>query len=189
MKNNRKKNRCWFWVWGAGESSKLESWILALATYCEMNYMDDDSENDSDYVPEDDVAEVVRDNKRRKGDSGEIIGMNSRRQRQVANLWDEIQNEDKEYIKGIMSKAMNNSLTSLEKPSKRMRRRAQIFMNRNFLLKSKKEQKLDEIMESESNRKEDIALRTKLMQTVAGLARKTTVTERRKFAGQEIMYV
>lgn len=155
-----------------------------------MNYLDDDSENDSDYVPEEDVVEESSNHKRRKGESGEIVGINSRRLRQATSLWEEIQNEDKEYVKDVMLKAVNNSLTYLERPSKKTQRRARNFMNRNFrAIRPKRSIDNSISLNNNDGTNSNSDLRAKVMQAVSGLTRKTTVTEKRKFAGQEITYV
>ncbi len=147
-----------------------------------MNGFDEDSESDSDYVPEgSDVEENAV--KRRKGDSGEIIGMNSYRRRKAVSVWEELQSQDQEYIKMIMARAVDNSLTVLERPSSRMRRRAKNFME-NMIKIYGNNQTLKSVRSMDTNIPSTV--RSKALEAVVGLTRKTKVEEKRKFAGQEI---
>lgn len=148
-----------------------------------MNPMeDDDSENDSDFVPDEEVLNEETSGSKRKADGGAIVGMNKRRQQQATSIWEELQAEDRSYIQSMMEKSLDYSLTTLERPSKRMRKRAEKFFK---TLGRRTASAQTSIRKEKDAVSED--LREKSRKAVEGLIKKTKVEEKRKFAGQEIM--
>ena len=151
----------------------------------------DDSENDSDYVPEDDgvEAEVATASKKKTI----ATDVNPRKKRLIDELFLEMQEEDKKFISDNVTKtSMLINPVVLERPTKRLKKRADRYLSK-FLQQSR----------SNTSAESDLVLNKVVTQANVGgidmkklaaaaaakVAKKTVVTEVRKFAGSEITYV
>eukprot|EP01041_Mallomonas_annulata_P000575 gene576-1106_t len=138
---------------------------------------DSDSEDDSDYAPENEVDEGG------DSESNKIEGLKTlshARKRKAHELWEEMQNNNKEYTSKIMGKALNNKKD--KKPIKKSEK-MQEFLSTVFGSDKKAIAKCVQ----RSNIKLDSAdLKEAAKASVDKLQKKQTVTEIRKFAGQSI---
>ena len=145
----------------------------------------DDSENDSDYVPEDDVVEEVEKTTKKKSIAGGEL--NPRKKRQIDELWQEMQEEDKKYISDNVAKtSMLVNPAVLERPTKRLKKRADRFLN-NFLKQvSSASSSSQHHGKTDSQHEASVDVKNLVAEAVAKVSKKTTVTEVRKFAGSTI---
>jgi uncharacterized protein with NRDE domain len=149
----------------------------------------DDSENDSDFVPEEEVEKGPK-----QKESINLDIASNKRKRKVNTIWDEIRKEDNEYV----ASKLNDSLIQLgnqlyEQPPKRIRLKIKKYFQK--LVASNQEngedehiKESDQILKSTAHNKEEMYLdiRKRLQESVQKVKRKTVVVESRKFAGEEI---
>lgn len=157
---------------------------------------DDDSENDSDYVPENDKdADDDSTSGKAKGKSVKDAILSNHRKRKIDAVWEELQAEERTYIEERRKMDINLHFDQgipLEIPV-RKRRKYQIaaFLREVFGDKSSIKipasqrplisPKMDTLTFEEAE-----ALKIAAANSVAKLQRKQIVLETRKFAGQEI---
>lgn len=175
-----------------------------------MNLMDDDSENDSDYVPEED-PDFVPNEVEEKGE--EIKSITFGRKKKAQELWDELQREDQQYMKSHLSKSIsfNSSYFSVEVPTNKIVRKLKSY----FGLKKTKPKKgsaapsssssskkrpreeeestgnpVEQSIEGDgSNKANETEIRQRAMEAISQIKKKSKVEEVRRFAGQSIVYV
>lgn len=175
-----------------------------------MNLMDDDSENDSDYVPEED-PDFVPNEVEEKGE--EIKSITFGRKKKAQELWDELQREDQQYMKSHLSKSIsfNSSYFSVEVPTNKIVRKLKSY----FGLKKTKQKKgsaapsssssskkrpreeeestgnpVEQSIEGDgSNKANETEIRQRAMEAISQIKKKSKVEEVRRFAGQSIVYV
>lgn len=150
-----------------------------------MNVDDDDSDNDSDYVPGDDEEKDV--------EQKETVLLNiasNKRKRKASALWDEICVEDHEYVTSKLSKSAFRYTDQLfEEPPRRVRAKIRRYFKQ--LAGRRADGPEDSPDEDKTANKDEMHadLRKELVEAFQRVKRKTVVTESRKFAGQEIQYV
>jgi hypothetical protein len=146
---------------------------------------DDDSENDSDYLPEEELN-------RKKGGQEEDEEVNVgksalpeisvRRKRKAQELWEEIQKDDADYLQFSLGKALRCDLSMLEIPLMKEKRKMRVFIRK---LEKRPTHKL-QLKEDNSSSE---AIKKEALEIVSQIKKKTKVEEKKKFAGKEIMSV
>lgn len=150
--------------------------------------MDDDSAEDSDYVPEDDMPKKKA--KKSEDDEDNFVNkiVSDKRKRKVNAIWDEMQQNDREYVSLIMENSIRkySEPVVMEIPLKRRRYQYEELLlelmgkrGRNHVKEYAKEVVDNDGMEAE--------LRERALQSIQKVQRKTVVQETRKFAGQEVV--
>ncbi|RYZ89305.1 MAG: hypothetical protein EOP04_07170 [Proteobacteria bacterium] len=145
--------------------------------------LDDDSENDSDYVPGEDGGE--EEERGTKKDISEDIA-SSKRTRKVNTIWEEIKAEDYKYVEEkLKAIADEGNDVLVEQPPKKMRIKIVKFFKTFFKASSTGagSQSFKATRASKPN------IKDRLLAALPNLKRKTVVTESRKFAGEAILYV
>lgn len=146
----------------------------------------DDSENDSDYAPEDPevIQELEKENEKLK-----ISDISHRRKRKAETWWDEMQADDRKYITDIMSSAIHSEVITLERPVKRFRRSVKQFMGwykglsvANLLVETSEEK-----YKSAADKFTSDELKQKALESARRVLKKTKVLESRRFAGKEVL--
>eukprot|EP01031_Cornospumella_fuschlensis_P032289 gene32289-39049_t len=142
--------------------------------------LDDDSENDSDYVPGEEGEEEEQ--KGAKDINDDIAS--SKRKRKVNAIWEEIKAQDHKYIEEKLRAIVDEESDVLcEQPPKKMRIRIVKFFKTFFRSSSngsaKKALKI--------TRSSKASIKDRLVAALPSLQRKTVVTEARKFAGEAIL--
>ena len=169
--------------------------------------MDDDSDNDSDYRPEEDETRSVGDDGADNGGK-KIEEIGFRRKRKANELYDEMLAQDKAYVEARVANSLlkkaKPSILSLEIPVSREKKRLNAFL-RNYLgIKPKsratrssssrlvidEKDDLEELteagQEAEGEEGKDSNIRQAALNAIAHVKKKTLVEETRKFAGKEI---
>ena len=142
-----------------------------------MDVADDDSDNDSDYVPgADDEEEEVDNNENDKT----ITDIPFSRKRKANELWEELQLEDKQTLEKALAKAVH--APKPENVAKKSTANQKILAS--IFGKSVAKSIASNAVAKEGASSEDIKKRLKA--SVESIQRKTTVTETRKFAGESI---
>jgi len=141
---------------------------------------DDDSENDSDYAPDADVAQEMAD----EAEGEKIVPMSRAGKRKAAELWEEMQAEDRRGVEVVMKRSLSYS-TAPAPTRRKVRQRNESILAGIFGKKAAKLLARTEEAESEAGvGAEDI--KERVLASVKRVQKKTKVTEIRKFAGQEI---
>lgn len=151
--------------------------------------LDDDSDNDSDYVPGQDGED---DEDQHAGDEKEIGIVSISRKRKSQSLWEELEKEEKQFVKTKIESSVGYIANKKAKANSKFsadnlavletvfgRREAAKMSGGDSSQNSNKKSK-------KSKNKNSVDVRKLAMETVKNLVKKTTVTEVRKFAGQEI---
>lgn len=144
-----------------------------------MDLLDDDSENDSDYVPEEDVNHNEEDGAVVHSTIPEI---SHRRKRKAQELFDELLKEDTEYVHKVLGHAILPKSMMYEAPMKRTRRKIIKFLKKS---EGSAEKIPFALPEEEEKSKEE--LKKEALEIVTQVKKKTKVEEKRRFAGQEIV--
>lgn len=152
--------------------------------------LDDDSENDSDYNPNDEPGEVS------DGEKEEVSllqGFSSSRKRKVNELWDSMVTEDTAAVSALMKKSngstarsSNISSSTTKKKVNRLKRNEDILASifgkcqaKNIVRKSK--------IEEDKPATSSAELKSQIEASLQKIQRRTKVTEVRKFAGKDII--
>jgi cell division septum initiation protein DivIVA len=123
-----------------------------------------------------------------------LEAFSDKRKRKVDAHWEEMQNQEKEYNDirkaASVSKYFGNEIL-LEQPLKRRKRQMaemlqEIFGNGKTLLEPISDDDEEEIA---ANAERIAQLRADITASLNKIKKKTVVTETRKFAGQNVMYV
>ena len=151
------------------------TWIIFIVT---MDLADDDSENDSDYVPgadgDDEIEDTNEDNNKT------ITDISFSRKRKAKELWEELQQEDRATI----DKALRKAVHVVKPPSaKKADANQKLLANIFGSTVAKSISSKVTTKESKAN-SEDIKKR--IRESVENIQKKTTITETRKFAGESI---
>lgn len=148
-----------------------------------MDLDDDDSENDSDYVP---GAEEEKDMEEDVGGERKLVSMSKAAQRRVNALWLEMQEEDRKSTEAVMMKSINYEAN--RKPLSEQKRLAnEIILSSIFGKRVGKRLASFQATPEDVYSKEDIKKRA--LESVQNVAKRRKITETRKFAGKEISYV
>jgi hypothetical protein len=151
--------------------------------------LNDDSENDSDYVPEEEV------DGKKVSSKGEAVALDiasGKRKRKVQAIWDEIQVQDQTFITSkLQASNLQYSDPLFERPSKKMRLRIRRFFR---LLQTGTKgglgpdiyRKTQNQISHEDASSKSINIKKTLMSSLQNVKRKTVVTESRKFAGEAV---
>lgn len=144
--------------------------------------LDDDSENDSDYVPGEEGGE---EEDRGVQDINEDIA-SSKRKRKVNAIWKEIKVEDQKYVEEKL-KAIADEVDNVlvEQPPKKMRTRIAKYFKTFFRASAKGAS----TPSFRATRASTSSIKDRLLAALPNLKRKTVVTESRKFAGEAILWV
>lgn len=175
------------------------------------NLEDDDSENDSDYDPNADPDVEIEDSEQTE-EKG-LKNLSFSRRRKAEDYFKAMMEEDSLYIASIMKNAHHSDFYLLEKMGKRARNRcqrkkycllrqlfgksvAQSYLGPcvakksiNSEIASRKRKLHDEIDTDDNTGRSSVDVKELIASSVRNVKRKTTVVEKRKFAGQEIEYV
>ena len=142
---------------------------------------DDDSENDSDYCPENDKDALEADED--PVEEEKLSAIPQGRKRKVDDLWAAMQEELKAPI--TKKSTSTNSCSSKSSKNKSTSKKTRDILASIF---GKKESKniLGGAINRGAARTDELLIREAARESVKTLQKKTTVTETRKFAGQEI---
>jgi hypothetical protein len=145
-----------------------------------------DSENDSDYVPED--PEVIQELEKEK-EKLKISDISHRRKRKAETWWDEMQADDRKYITDIMSNAIHSQIITLERPVKRFRRSVKNFISwyKGFSVANLLAETNEEKYKSAAEKSAEEELKQRALESARRVLKKTKVLESRKFAGKEVL--
>ena len=143
---------------------------------------DDDSENDSDYCPDNDKDALEDDED--PVEVEKLAAIPQGRKRKVDELWATMQEESKAPATKKFT-AMNVGGTNKSSKNKSGSKKTRDILASIF---GKKESKniLSGAIAREATHADKLLIREAARESVKTLQRKTTVTETRKFAGQEI---
>lgn len=145
-----------------------------------MDVDDDDSENDSDYVP---GAEEEKDFEEEEGGERRLVGLSKAAKRRVNALWLEMVEEDRKNTEAVMMKSINYEAN--RKPQSEQKRVAnEIILSSIFGKQIGKRLAAFQATPEDEYCKEDIKKRA--LESVQKVAKRRKITETRKFAGQEI---
>ena len=149
--------------------------------------MDDDSSQDSDYVPDD---EIPKKRSKHSAEDGEGVVdhiLTEKRKRKVAELWDQMQQDDRDYVVSVMDRSVRKFMEPviMEIPLKRRRQYDELFLS---IIGSKRAASTVSSGQAAAHASQsDAELRQKVLDSIQKVQRKTVVQETRKFAGQEVM--
>lgn len=157
-----------------------------MASVKDAVYDDDDSENDSDYAPEDDHE---AENGIEDAEETKLSSITYSRKRKVDDLWAMMQEEavsTKNSIK--VGSSSSSAATSSNKSSKK---RSSDKKTKDILASIFGKSQTSKIMGKSSNRSststaDELSIKEIARKTVEKLQKKTIITEKMKFAGQEI---
>lgn len=143
-----------------------------------------DSDDDSDYVPEEDTnqKELIEDNK-----ENELEFISTRRKRVAEELFDQMNEEDQASIKEKMSSSYLNLCPCpipLERPTKRFRRELKEFFKEYKSFNNKNAFSNPYHIKTIEQNGEDI--RSKIKENLDKIVKKTVIIETRKFAGESV---
>jgi hypothetical protein len=155
-----------------------------------MDLVDIDSEEDSDYVPEEDPNFEPTTNV--KEDKSTLVEIGFRRKRKAAELFDDLQKEDEAFIKSIISKSipLHQQYYSLEYPINKTKRKLRRF----FRVTSHQRKSLNKSppVNSDTNnifgsdKVDSEEIKRKAKEIISQIKKKTKVEEVKKFAGKEV---
>lgn len=147
---------------------------------------DDSSSNDSDYDPTHDDREEDKEHGATLGREGNtsIAEISYSRKRKADALWDEMNLQDKLYTQQRMEKSLIRSQSSKPKPVKVSK--AKMILEGIF--GRSEAANLIHVADFNNDKSiDDAELKNRVRKSVQSLAKRQTVTETRKFAGQNIM--
>lgn len=159
----------------------------------QADLMDDDSAEDSDYIPEDDMPKKKA--KKSEDDEDNFVHkiVSDKRKRKVNAIWDEMQQSDREYVTLIMGNSIRKYSESvvMEIPLKRRRYQYEELLLE-MMGKRRRNQSTDYADDNGGEVDNDggveaAELRERALQSIQKVQRKTVVQETRKFAGQEVV--
>jgi len=147
--------------------------------------MEEDSESDSDYVPEDNAEIDDKDNGKQMSS---LVDISFGRKRKADSAWEEMIADDRKFISEIMANAIHNQIIPLERPAKRFRRSIKSFKAwfKGFTYGNVSMESEAAKYKSAADKIEEDNLKQKALESARKVLRKTKVVETRKFAGQEI---
>ena len=144
-----------------------------------MDVIDDDSENDSDYMP---GAEEEKDEEEQESEKL-LTGLTKSSRRRVDAIWQEMQEEDRRSVETIMMKSINY-LTNRAAQSAEVRQVNEVILSSIFGKRVGKRLASYQATPEDEYNPEDIKKRA--LASVQKVQKKQKITEIRKFAGQEI---
>ncbi len=158
-----------------------------------MNLMDDDSENDSDFVPDpDEDDESLGDKRNRKGHTIQDQILSKKRKRKVDTIWEELQEEERTYLetRRALDIAQFQGHYLMEIPCrKRSKLQIAAFMHEVFGTSNLVEAGFTGKGVTVADATDAAVLREAAEACVRHLKKKVVVQETRRFAGQDITYV
>mmetsp|Transcript_25401 Transcript_25401/g.42356 ORF Transcript_25401/g.42356 Transcript_25401/m.42356 type:complete len:280 (+) Transcript_25401:37-876(+) len=155
--------------------------------------LQDDSDQDSDYEPPPEVAEEVDEAQEKK-----LVGLSRGSKRKVNALWEQMMGEEQLYTQEKMQKSINFNSKQSKKKNKRVRSENEAILASIFGKKEARKLIGGKASSSRADLKEanDIDdatgkvdtgdLKARVKASMKNVQKKTTITETRKFAGQEI---
>ena len=144
-----------------------------------MDVIDDDSENDSDYMP---GAEEEKDEEEQESEKV-LTGLTKSSRRRVDAIWQEMQEEDRRSVEAIMIKSINY-LANRAAQSAEVRQANEVILSNIFGKRVGKRLASYQATPEDEYNPEDIKKRA--LASVQKVQKKQKITEIRKFAGQEI---
>lgn len=140
--------------------------------------VDDDSDNDSDYVPGAEEEKSV------EGTEEQILKPLSKSSRKkVEAIWQEMQEEDRKSVEAVMMKSLNY-LANRAPRSSEVRRANEVILSTIFGKKiGKRLASIQAVPEEEYNHQN---IKKRALESVQQVQKRQKITETRKFAGQEI---
>lgn len=155
-----------------------------------MNLMDDDSDNDSDFVPEPEDDEISITGKRKNANlSIQEQILSKKRKRKVDSIWDELQEEERQYLESRRSLDATNfqEHVVMEIPCrKRTKRQISMLMYEVFGSTNLRDA-LPENRLKEGNVVNAEALKQAAKEFVSNMQKSVVVQETRRFAGQDVV--
>jgi hypothetical protein len=155
-----------------------------------MNLMDDDSDNDSDFVPEPEDDEISITGKRKNANlSIQEQILSKKRKRKVDSIWDELQEEERQYLESRRSLDATNfqEHVVMEIPCrKRTKRQISMLMHEVFGSTNLRDA-LPENRLKEGNVVNSEALKQAAKDFVSNMQKSVVVQETRRFAGQDVV--
>jgi hypothetical protein len=141
--------------------------------------VDDDSENDSDYVPGADEEKSVSD-----VDTAQVLKpMSKVSRKRVESIWLEMQEEDRKSVEKVMMRSINY-LANRAPQSAKIREANEVILSGIFGKRVGKRLASFQLAPQEEYDAKDIKKRA--LESVQQVRKKQKVTETRRFAGQEI---
>eukprot|EP01039_Chlorochromonas_danica_P008624 gene8624-9503_t len=146
--------------------------------------LEDDSENDSDYVPEEEGG-VKKEVTQKESIVSDIT--TNKRKRKVNAIWDELRSEDDNYVHTKVNDSTMHFTSQLyEQPPKQLRRKIKRFFKQWSGSNSNGRNQLVVGQEDETEITAQSELKKKLMESLQRVKRKTVIVESRKFAGEAV---
>lgn len=169
--------------------------------------LEDDSENDSDYVPEEEEG-VKKEVTQKESIVSDITS--NKRKRKVNAIWDELRSEDNNYVQTkVNDSAIHFTSQLFEQPPKQLRRKIKRFFKQwnggssgsgssNSVSSGHvSSQQVGLGQQQQQNKKEEqegdeteitaqSELKKKLIESLERVKRKTVIVESRKFAGEAV---
>lgn len=141
--------------------------------------VDDDSDNDSDYMPGADEEKSVEED-----DEKQVLKpMNKVSRRKVEAIWLEMQEEDRKSVEAIMVKSINY-IANRAPVSTEKRVENEIILSKIFGKRVGKRLAAYQAVPEEEHNPQNIKKRA--LESVQQVQKRQKVTETRRFAGQEI---
>jgi hypothetical protein len=145
-----------------------------------MDVIDDDSENDSDYAPEEDSEKGANDV---DVNAKELTGLSKSSKRKVDAIWLEMQEEDRISTETVMKRSLNYIMNHGPVDS-RTRKNNEIILTNIF------GRRVGKRLASYQATPEDVydaeEIKKRALESVQNVKKKRKIIETRKFAGQEI---
>lgn len=147
-----------------------------------MDFIDDDSENDSDYVPGAEEEKSIEG----KEETQLLKPLSKSSRKRVEAIWLEMQEEDRKSVEAVMLKSINY-LANRAPLSVEVRHANEVILANIFGKRVGKRLASFQSVPDEELGAQDIKKRA--LESVQQVRKRQKVTETRKFAGQEITYV
>ena len=144
-----------------------------------MDVIDDDSENDSDYMP---GAEEEKDEEEQESEKV-LTGLTKSSRRRVDAIWQEMQEEDRRSVEAIMIKSINY-LANRAAQSAEVRQANEVILS--SILGKRVGKRLASYQATPEDEYNPEDIKKRALASVQKVQKKQKITEIRKFAGQEI---